>query len=685
MVEEAAFPFVCASVPERRDPMLAVVRSLMLFAVMALLSGCDVLASYIDSISDGASCATDAECLGGLCLTDAEGYPDGYCTTPDCDGSGCSNIFGAECLSVEGRGPLCFESCSEVSPCRPGYDCLAVGADQVCLPSGFGGTYAAAGSIGAPCGNGAECSSGTCLTNFVDGYCSVTGCTSSSECGAGSICVQLSESTTDTACLKSCTGATGCRFGYECFALDAEDSVCAPSDEATRSPVRNPNGAADGAPCSADINCKGGTCIRGATSSEYPGGYCTSLDCAELGGDIAGCNAPAGRSTSCRTISGSSACYLRCSQDADCRAGYDCIGAASGNGYCGTPGQTTPTAPTTPASGAGINVVCQSTSISGGRALTFDIAANSVAFAVVPYSQSDLIAPSRLLLPNGQVGANFATDHAFMTVNAGLLQTVAPVFFPAAPQFQSIVQQGGGRYTLELATTDDSPCYYVLQKSAEGTKIDLNIYLVGVNGISASNAGSNAGIRTMLDAMKRIYNKEGISVRTVRYFDVTGSDRDSYRIVRNINDCYGLVSLSRAPGPSLTEKLSVNVFLIQGFQVAEAEGLLGLSLGAPGVPGMHGNEGAGLVFTSEYLASRADMTGQTLAHEVGHFLGLRHTTEHGGTEADPISDTPVCSNPDRGSSCPDATNFMFPFSLGSSQETISDGQGFVLRRTLLTQ
>jgi hypothetical protein len=660
-------------------------RAAVLFAASFLLAGCDVLTSYLDSISDGASCTTNEECLGGLCLTDAQGYPEGYCTTPECDGSGCSNIFGAECLSVDGGGPLCFENCSELRPCRTGYECLAVGADQVCLPSGLGDTYSAAGTIGAPCGNGAECASGTCLTNFVDGYCSATGCTSSSECGDGSICVQLSESVTDTACLKSCTAANGCRFGYECFALDAADSVCAPSDAATQSPVRNPNGVADGSPCSADINCKGGTCIRGATSSEFPGGYCTSLDCAELGGDSAGCNAPTGRSTSCRTISGSSACYLSCGQDSDCRAGYDCIGAGTGDGYCGTAGQTSPTAPTAPDTGGGINVVCQSTSISGGRALTFDIAASSVAFAVVPYSQADLVAPSRLLLPNGQVGANFATDHAFMTVNAGILQTVAPVVFPAAPQFQNIVQQGGGRYTLEINTSDDSPCYYVLQKSVEGSKIDMNIYLVGVNGITAANAAQNAGMRTMLDTMRRIYSKEGVTIRTVRYFDVSGTDRERYRIVRNINDCYGLVSLSRAPGPTLAEKLSVNVFLIQGFQVAEAEGLLGLSLGAPGVPGVHGNEGAGLVFTSEYLSSRADMTGQTLAHEVGHFLGLRHTTEHGGTEADPIQDTPVCSNPDRGTSCPDATNFMFPFSLGNTQEGISDGQGFALRRTLLTQ
>ena len=141
------------------------VRAAVLFAASLLLAGCDVLTSYLDSISDGASCTTNEECLGGLCLTDAQGYPEGYCTTPECDGSGCSNIFGAECLSVDGGGPLCFETCSELRPCRTGYDCLAVGADQVCLPSGLGDTYSAAGTIGAPCGNGAECASGTCLTD----------------------------------------------------------------------------------------------------------------------------------------------------------------------------------------------------------------------------------------------------------------------------------------------------------------------------------------------------------------------------------------------------------------------------------------------------------------------------------------------------------------------------------------
>jgi hypothetical protein len=129
----------------------------------------------------------------------------------------------------------------------------------------------------------------------------------------------------------------------------------------------------------------------------------------------------------------------------------------------------------------------------------------------------------------------------------------------------------------------------------------------------------------------------------------------------------------------LEERLSIDVFLINGFSVPQAPGLLGVSLGIPGVPGLHGTSGSALVFTAEYLGGNAAQVGQTMAHEVGHFNGLRHTSEHGGTEWDPITDTQECSNPDRGTLCPDAGNLMFPFSLGNNQETMSANQGAVLR------
>src|SRR5438309_445465 len=71
---------------------------------------------------------------------------------------------------------------------------------------------------------------------------------------------------------------------------------------------------------------------------------------------------------------------------------------------------------------------------------------------------------------------------------------------------------------------------------------------------------------------------------------------------------------------------------------------------------------AGLVAAAPFAASPTsaldtDGMGTTAAHEIGHYLGLYHTSERDGSEHDPIDDTPECAAGD--SACPDAANVMF--------------------------
>ena len=58
----------------------------------------------------------------------------------------------------------------------------------------------------------------------------------------------------------------------------------------------------------------------------------------------------------------------------------------------------------------------------------------------------------------------------------------------------------------------------------------------------------------------------------------------------------------------------------------------------------------------------ARVEGNVLAHEVGHALGLFHTTEVRGDAVDLLDDTPSCPNLEleRASSCPDGRNLLFP-------------------------
>ena len=646
-------------------------RTLVLCSVVLSCSGtgCEAIHELVSSISDGAACNSSSQCLGGACLDEYQGFPEGYCTTPECDLRGCSNIFGAECLilnQVRGQA-LCFAACGSLEDCREGYACLDLDGARICLPDHMAAVLPAAGETGTSCSRDSDCIDGTCMLHYPGGYCTRMSCLGDRMCadqGDGR-CLSQSDVLTFTACFDGCQNDAECRFGYGCADHDGGGGVCDLLDEA--SPTRNPGGSNDGEPCLVDINCKGGTCLRDEVG--YPDGYCTTLSCSLLG-----CNA---QEAVCRALENDSACFVGCVDDFDCRPGYRC----RGEGYCAPPIETA-----LPDDLPGnIELSCESTETTNGRRLEFDIDSSTVAFAVVPLSQTDPVRPVALTLPNGSLGADFDGNYSFLDVNPDVLVNIAPVFFPAAPQFASLTGHGGGTYALDIETEDASPCYYVLEKAAEGTSIDLNLYFVGVPGISAATAPSNGAVDRMLDTFETVYRSAGVNLTTVRFFDLDTADVERYRIIRDLNDVFELLALSEPPGESTSELLSVNVFLIEDFVVPEAPGLLGLSAGIPGVPGLHGTHGSGLVFTSAPLASESALIGQTLAHEVGHFLGLRHTTEHDGT-ADPISDTPQCRDATFGAGCPDSGNLMFPFSMADvDQLDVSAGQAQVLRWAPFTQ
>jgi len=145
------------------------------------------------------------------------------------------------------------------------------------------------------------------------------------------------------------------------------------------------------------------------------------------------------------------------------------------------------------------------------------------------------------------------------------------------------------------------------------------------------------------------------------------------------------ISLVSQGGPDI-----VNVFFLEDF--AGGDSLGGITGGVPGSFGsMNGNNGV-LINVGTLLADGSAISIQETAeatfHEMGHLLGLFHTTEARFSFVDVIDDTPFCdqavhdANNDgvaNALECPDAANPMFWFNSALFEtEELTDDQKHVL-------
>ena len=74
-------------------------------------------------------------------------------------------------------------------------------------------------------------------------------------------------------------------------------------------------------------------------------------------------------------------------------------------------------------------------------------------------------------------------------------------------------------------------------------------------------------------------------------------------------------------------------------------------------------------------ASQRDLVARVMAHEMGHFLGLFHTTESSGA-VDFIDDTTACP----ASGCTNATEkYLMHWQAINGATVLTNGQGLVLR------
>ncbi len=141
---------------------------------------------------------------------------------------------------------------------------------------------------------------------------------------------------------------------------------------------------------------------------------------------------------------------------------------------------------------------------------------------------------------------------------------------------------------------------------------------------------------------------------------------------------------------------SLRVILARSIAGEDASGFnpAGYSMGLPGPYDADRPNATVLVATDHYRSINdageyeldVEGMGTSLAHELGHFLGLYHTSELDGRAHDPLAETPQCLAP---AACDDAFRSNIMTSAGwltaaaldeSTRTSFTSGQGRVMRR-----
>ncbi len=260
--------------------------------------------------------------------------------------------------------------------------------------------------------------------------------------------------------------------------------------------------------------------------------------------------------------------------------------------------------------------------------VAFSIPANAVSFQLyMRHGDAELACLNQVVNPTN---VDILAIGARSILNGGVDYCSALV--PKGPQF--VAQAGRWRYRIIAANNvpDDIRVTLALRTGA----LPTNASTLAVQPFLASATRAAVDIQPALEEMRRIYAQAGITLQIAKTIVLT---EPAFRIVSDdfTNPITRQLVVRGRAG-------FVNLFFVDDF--ARGAGLLGITAGVPGELGKVSNRNGVLIGLSGHLDPNqqlnANFMGETTAHEMGHHLGLFHTTELNGRLFDILPDTPIC-------------------------------------------
>jgi len=201
----------------------------------------------------------------------------------------------------------------------------------------------------------------------------------------------------------------------------------------------------------------------------------------------------------------------------------------------------------------------------------------------------------------------------------------ANVLVPQSPSFSA----KAGTWTFKAYNNDRVKLALRSRSTPTSTTIVVQPYITGTTWAAGD-------LTATLSVMSGIYSTNGITL-TINS-TITISDSQYAAISGTFTDSTTSALVSQGSASA------VNLFFIEDYSDSEH---LGNAAGIPGSMGIANSwNGVLISITAHKSGSTLDsqLLGETAAHEMGHQLGLFHTTESGGTVFDILTDTAECLN-----------------------------------------
>ena len=330
--------------------------------------------------------------------------------------------------------------------------------------------------------------------------------------------------------------------------------------------------------------------------------------------------------------------------------------------------------------------VAEITQTAGGNGYygSFVVPSNGISFLLSIFKDSDAIVKFYSLAdPDGtDILSASSTPNLYNDASGSLGSSgYANVLVPQSPSFSA----KAGTWTFKANNNDRVKIITRTGSTpSDNATITIQPYITGTT-------WSAGDISVALIIMKRIYSKNGITL-TIND-TITISDTQYAVVSGTFTDSTTSALVTQG------STAAVNLFFIEDYS-GSWSGILGNAAGIPGSMGIANSWNGVLISLSAHASGAtldSQLLGETAAHEMGHQLGLFHTTESGGTVFDILTDTAECLNSTKdfnnngkmsAEECEGygGENLMFwtawntsSRSAGKKQETLSSHQQHVLK------